>query len=351
MKEYINKETREVLTFIKNKYSGLYTSSLEELQSTIEFIQQNKGVINLRTDEEGNFLGDLGEVYVRGLMSEMNVKKAEDFEVTINGKVFIVQVKSTSNLFKSFIQIIYELHDEAIDNEELRKKIDYLLENFDITISPFYDIHRKIEEHDFKKELKIIIMNFELRNKQQNFFIEVCCNNYYYKKYTIEIKPKEIKIKGIYSGAGRPHDKTKSLAKLLKDENILKQISHSDIFLVVLMSKNIRSDKIIEVIYKPRDLSLLSTKEIEKMIENKLEIKIPTITQYEEESIWRHPSAEQLKCFIFIYPVSKIALFCPSVKCFKNFDAPEYFILTRKFKEKGISSHFAYLNIASCSIE
>ncbi len=109
-------------------------------------------------------------------------------------------------------------------------------------------------------------------------------------------------------------------------------------------------DEIKEFIYRPLCLCLKSIEEYRELVKNKQEVKIPNITQY-ENILWLQPALQKLKCIIFIYPSSKTAWFYPSIKCFENFNAPEYLFLTRKFNAKGIKSHFAYLNITTTSIE
>ena len=92
-------------------------------------------------------LGCLGEQYVECLFKEMAITKlpegeeaSPDFKVVVNGEEFVLEVKTVSNLYKSFDQLLWEIAQEEND-QTLSKKARTLFKNNDLDVTPF-EIHR-----------------------------------------------------------------------------------------------------------------------------------------------------------------------------------------------------------------
>ncbi|MEO0115033.1 MAG: hypothetical protein ABIK93_06110 [candidate division WOR-3 bacterium] len=207
----ISEKVQDIINFITDKYPGLYEESAAgELRSTIEFILQQGGKIKKREKSDTHFLGDLGEEFGKCLFSEMIVKtppEKSDFDAIINGKRFTVEVKTLSDLFNSLMVIMYEILNEQKDDKELCDKIQYLLKNCDLFMTPL-DIHRKKDKENFKAKLRKILKD-NLINFNQRQIFSIKCN-----KVNYEIT---IKINDIFSVVcGRPPNKTNQLAALFK---------------------------------------------------------------------------------------------------------------------------------------
>jgi len=277
-----------------------------------------------------NKLGDLGEQYIKCLFKDTSITKlpqrnkpTPDFKVNINGKEFLLEVKTVSNLYKSPLQLLFEI-TEGEKNNQTSNKLKNLLENYDFSVDPF-EIHRE-DERKFKEELKKKFKDIRLPTERFTFKVKGKL-----KEYKISIKPKNKKIEGPFSVfIGWSPNKTKTLSNIVYKK--FKQIGGCDILAIILLNKTIDRDDLIDFFYRQIELSLQLVHEISK------NPSIPTIIQYQyRQTIWGskfkdeqgrfHNMDERLKCVIVIYPYLKTSLIFPSIKYFENFSAPEYLYL------------------------
>lgn len=200
--------------------------------------------------------GDLGEQYVKCLLKERAIKKLQkegcksspDYEITINGKRYILEVKTVSNLYKNPLGLLIEIAKEERHNKIIFDKIKNIFENYDFSVNPS-EVHRE-DDKNFKGELKKKLLDLKFTTERVSFVIE--CKS---KKYKISIIPKNIKIKGNYSlFTGFLPDETKTLSNIISKKS--KQIGNCDILIVILLNRNVGADDLLDFFYRPINLCL-----------------------------------------------------------------------------------------------
>lgn len=290
-------------------------------------------------------LGDLGEQYVECLFRETGITKlpqrekaSPDFKIVVNSREFILEVKTVSNLYKSFDQLLWETAEEENDHT-FQKKAKTLFERYDFDINPF-EVHRE-DERKFKKELRGIIRAMKLPREKIDFVIE--CK---LKSYRLSIRSAKHVVKGAHFAGGFLPDETKSLDNFISKNK--KKLGSSDILLIILLNRSIDQDDLLDFFYRQTGLALQSIQEIRDHSQN----PIPQISQYQyEQTIWGrkfedkdgklHTLDERLKCVIVMRPSSKTSVIFPSIKHFENFSASEYAYLRVFLKAKGFKCRWA----------
>jgi len=132
-------------------------------------------------------LGDLGEQYVKCLFREMGITKlpqgekpSPDFKIFVNGKELILEVKTISNLYKPFVQLLREIAEEEKDQTFSNKAKTLSIKYDDFT--PF-EVHRE-DERKFKEELKERIKTMKLPVEKTEIVIK--CKM---KSYKLSVSP------------------------------------------------------------------------------------------------------------------------------------------------------------------
>jgi len=293
---------------------------------------------------KANSLGKLGEQYVGCLFKEMDINKlpettktSPDYELNINRKKIILEVKTGSNLFTTFPAFLFEIFEEESDSNILNK-LRYLVENYDFNV-PSADIHR---EGKRKRKEEFIKVLKELKSPKERTSFSIVCGVEKSKKgvkeYKILLTLKHCKSKAdplLFTGF-QP-DEIRPLVNTIRDN--IEQIELSDIFLFISLRTIDINDLLKLFYYRPGSVFF------QPMHEISVKPQFPSITQKRyEKTIWRkqfpdrkgqfHTMDKQVKCIIVIYPHTKMSLVFPSIKNFGNFAVPEYRCLKEILKKE-----------------
>jgi hypothetical protein len=325
-----------------------FANNLVYIDNSINSIQElikNCGKDPILPDAENgeaytnNKLGKLGEQYIECIFKKTGIVKLQkkgkpypDFEIFINEKNFLAEVKVISNLYKDINQLIMEI-EKNVNDIDFSKKVVTLFENYIIGLYPF-EVHRD-HEKKFKEELEKILKNVNLSIKgKEKYFIK--SNN---KDYKLQFSLRKHVIKGGRFISGWSPDETTTIKNVISTHK--KQIGISDILFIILLNQNIDRIDLLDFFYRQIELSMSLF-----VPGQSINSFSPSIIQYQyDKTIWDvrfedeqgllHTIDEKLKCIVVIYPSFKESLIFASIKYFDDFSSPEYFHLKEILKENG----------------
>ncbi len=286
-------------------------------------------------------LGELGEQYVRCLFKEAGVRKlpkrqrpSPDFQLYINGKPFVLEAKTVSNLYRNPLELLSEIKKEERHNKGFLNKFNAILKDYRTRISPF-DVRRE-DQKKYKEQLRNIIEKIELPLDSEVKF-QIKCEK---KTYILSIGPLKRKIKGIHSFfIGWVPDETMTLRNIIKKKK--EQIGSCDILVIILLNRTIDEVDLLDFFYRSIGLSLdLEPSESESLMQYQYSQTIWG-AEFKDRQSQLHTIDERLKCVIVIYPHSKASLIFPSIKYFENFGCPEYTYLRLLLEAKQLKCYLA----------
>jgi len=322
----------------------------KKTEAMTQFIR-DFGVIPVDPDIEfegysKNRFGKLGEQYIECIFKELNIQKIEadtkptpDFRMSINGKQYIMEVKSVSNLYKTFWGLVEKICEGQ--KKSIKDLAMTIYENYDVSLTPF-EIHEE-DYTAFEDKILSVIKEFDL--KKTSIKTEIKCSKANYK---IEIKKKRKKIKGIYStGSGWLPKEANTLANFISKKK--QQIGKCDILSIILLNDSINYTDLEGLFYRTtmQLLHLFSLEDEEDGNEDMFFFQQLDLdntiwgTEFKNKDGKTTRIGDRLKCILVFYPEQMTAYVFPSVKLFANFSVNEYTILKETIKGKGFDLYFA----------